>query len=125
MSVPSPGDPIRDEGREHRHNTRAEKTVPVTCPALGFAYKEDDEVAGATLVGADWVRTGTPLWDSAFPPSADCCLVTPCAHGCGKGARLFGMMLLINCLLVTHAGRETKLSVALSRKACQQLPISV
>lgn len=106
IPIISPREPIH-RGRNVCECARAEKTIPAPCPSLRFTHKKDDELAKAALVGADWGRTRSPPWDSGFPPSADCCLITPRAPGYGNGEQLFGIMLTINCPLVTHAGRET------------------
>lgn len=68
-------------------------------------------MAKATLAGAGWVRAGCLLWESACPPGRDRGLVTPRARGCGKGARLFGVMLKTNCLSPMLVGRPSFVSL--------------
>lgn len=93
-----------------------------------FVHSKDEELTETTLVETDWVRTGSPFWNLGFPskPLTACCLVTLHVHGYGKGRHLVGiLMVMIKCLLITYASRETKLSVTSSRKTWRKLPLSV
>lgn len=68
-------------------HARAERTVLHRLSHLRFAHN-NEELAEAILVEADWIRTKSNVELGAFSQNTDCCLVTSHVHSYRKGGRL-------------------------------------